>query len=189
MFYCAYFMTPARAARQVAIGTAVMWAPAIYHFNYMSASGFVPRALVMTAVLWAMAILIARHRHMTQQAELRARAPGTDRPADRSCESPHLRRRTAAFGRAGREGRRPARRRVRRCQRPQGSQHRLRPRRRRPVDPPHRAVAAALLWRGRPGRSRGRRRVRRARGRRRRRAHENFRVRVRNRPDRAGGGG
>lgn len=73
IFYCAYFMTPARAARQVAIGTIAMWAPAVYHFNYMSASGFVPRALVMTAVLWAMAILISRHRHTTQQAELRAR--------------------------------------------------------------------------------------------------------------------
>ncbi|MGK2878927.1 MAG: GGDEF domain-containing protein [Solirubrobacterales bacterium] len=73
MFYCAYFMTPARAARQVTIGTLAMWAPAVYHFNHMSASGFVPRALVMTAVLWALAILIARQRHMTQQAELRAR--------------------------------------------------------------------------------------------------------------------
>ncbi|MBJ7458939.1 MAG: GGDEF domain-containing protein [Thermoleophilaceae bacterium] len=73
VFYCAYFMTPSRAARQVAIGTLAMWAPAVYHFNYMSASGFVPRALVMTAVLWAMAILIARHRQMTQLAELDAR--------------------------------------------------------------------------------------------------------------------
>jgi diguanylate cyclase (GGDEF)-like protein len=73
MFYCAYFMTPARAARQVALGTLAMWAPAFYDFGSLGATGFIARALVMTAVLWAMAILIARHRHMTQQAELRAR--------------------------------------------------------------------------------------------------------------------
>jgi diguanylate cyclase (GGDEF)-like protein len=73
MFYCAYFMPPARAARQVALGTFAMWAPAVYDFNLIAGSGFVARAVVMTAVLWAMVILIARHRHMTRQAELRAR--------------------------------------------------------------------------------------------------------------------
>lgn len=73
MFYCAYFMSPARAARQVAIGTLAMWAPLVYDFNAVAQSGFIARALVMTTVLWAMVVLIARHRHMTQQAELRAR--------------------------------------------------------------------------------------------------------------------
>lgn len=73
MFYCAYFMAPVHAARQVALGTIAMWAPFFYGFSEMTQSGFLPRALVMTAVLWAMVVLIARHRHMTQQAELRAR--------------------------------------------------------------------------------------------------------------------
>jgi diguanylate cyclase (GGDEF)-like protein len=73
MFYCAYFMAPVHAARLVALGTIAMWAPLFYDFSAMAQSGFLPRALVMTAVLWAMVVLIARHRHMTQQAELRAR--------------------------------------------------------------------------------------------------------------------
>jgi diguanylate cyclase (GGDEF)-like protein len=73
MFYCAYFMRPARAARQVALGTLAMWAPAVYDPNILSSSGFVPRAFVMTTVLWAMGVLIARHRRTTQEAELRAR--------------------------------------------------------------------------------------------------------------------
>lgn len=73
MFYCAYFMAPARAARQILAGTALMWAPVVYDFSVAFESGFIARALVMTAVLWAMVILIARNRHLTQQAELRAR--------------------------------------------------------------------------------------------------------------------
>jgi diguanylate cyclase (GGDEF)-like protein len=73
MFYCAYFMPPARAARQVAIGTAAMWSPVFYDFGFVAQSGFLARALVMTAVLWAMVVLIARNRHMTRRAELRAR--------------------------------------------------------------------------------------------------------------------
>lgn len=73
MFYCAYFMEPARAARQIVAGTLLMWAPLVYDFSAAFGSGFVARALVMTAVLWAMDILIARNRHLTQQAELRAR--------------------------------------------------------------------------------------------------------------------
>lgn len=73
MFYCAYFMAPVHAARLVALGTIAMWAPFFYDFSDLAQSGFLPRALVMTAVLWAMVVLIARHRHITQQAELRAR--------------------------------------------------------------------------------------------------------------------
>lgn len=73
MFYCAYFMEPQRAARQVLLGTLVMWAPAIYDFQNLSGSGFVARALVMTAVLLALMLLIARHRHSALRAELRAR--------------------------------------------------------------------------------------------------------------------
>jgi diguanylate cyclase (GGDEF)-like protein len=73
MFYCAYFMEPQRAARQVLLGTVAMWAPAVYGFSTLDGSGFVARALVMTAVLWALVLLIARHRHSTERAELRAR--------------------------------------------------------------------------------------------------------------------
>lgn len=73
MFYCAYFLTPARAAAQVAAGTALMWAPLFYDFASVGAADFVARALVMTVVLWAMVVLIARNRHQTQLAELRAR--------------------------------------------------------------------------------------------------------------------
>ena len=73
MFYCAYFMAPLHAARMVAIGSVAMWAPLIYDFSSVAQADFLPRAIVMTAVLWAMVVLIARHRHMTQQAELRAR--------------------------------------------------------------------------------------------------------------------
>lgn len=73
MFYCAYFMSPARAARHVAIGTAMMWAPLVYDFALVEDANFIPRALVMTAVLWAMVVLIARNRLITQRAELEAR--------------------------------------------------------------------------------------------------------------------
>jgi diguanylate cyclase (GGDEF)-like protein len=73
MFYCAYFMTPARALRQVTVGTLAMWAPLVYDFGAVSSSGFLPRVIVMTAVLWAMALLIARNRHATEEAELNAR--------------------------------------------------------------------------------------------------------------------
>lgn len=73
MFYCAYFMGPARAARQVLIGTALMWAPAVYDFSTLAQTNFVARALVMTAVLWSMVVLIARNRHLTLTAELTAR--------------------------------------------------------------------------------------------------------------------
>jgi diguanylate cyclase (GGDEF)-like protein len=73
MFYCAYFMPPLRAAVNVAFGTILMWAPLAYDFDALAGSGFVARALVMTAVLWAMVLLIARNRHRAQTAELRAR--------------------------------------------------------------------------------------------------------------------
>lgn len=73
MFYCAYFMRPDRIVRQIAIGTLAMWAPLVYDWQFVVDEGFVADALVMTAVLWAMVVLIARNRHMTQQAELRAR--------------------------------------------------------------------------------------------------------------------
>lgn len=73
MFYCAYFMVPARAARQIVAGTLVMWAPLVYDFNAVIDSGFLARAVVMTAVLWAMVVLIARNRRLTLDAELRAR--------------------------------------------------------------------------------------------------------------------
>ncbi len=73
MFYCAYFMAPRRAARHVAVGTLMMWAPLVYDFQVVGEANFVPRAIVMTAVLWAMVVLIARHRHLTLRAELEAR--------------------------------------------------------------------------------------------------------------------
>jgi diguanylate cyclase (GGDEF)-like protein len=73
MFYCAYFMPPNQAARQVALGTVAMWSPVFYDFSLVVGSGFIARALVMTAVLWAMVVLIARNRHMTVKSELRAR--------------------------------------------------------------------------------------------------------------------
>ncbi|MGH2907052.1 MAG: diguanylate cyclase domain-containing protein [Solirubrobacterales bacterium] len=73
MFYCAYFMSPRRALRQVITGTLFMWAPLVYDFSQVGSGGFVPRATVMTAVLWAMALLIARNRRATEAAEMRAR--------------------------------------------------------------------------------------------------------------------
>lgn len=73
MFYCAYFMERQRAARQVLIGTLIMWAPVVYDFQELGGTGFVARALVMTAVLLALTLLIARHRHSAIRAELRAR--------------------------------------------------------------------------------------------------------------------
>lgn len=73
MFYCAYFMEPARAARQVVLGTALMWAPVVYDFSAVASSGFLGYAVVMTTVLWAMVILIARHRRVTIAAEIHAR--------------------------------------------------------------------------------------------------------------------
>lgn len=73
MFYCAYFMTSRRALRQVLTGTVAMWLPLAYNFNSVVSDGFIARALVMTAVLWAMAILVARNRHNTERAEMRAR--------------------------------------------------------------------------------------------------------------------
>lgn len=73
MFYCAYFMTPRRAVRQVIVGTLAMWTPLVYNFSVVAGTGFTPRVVVMTAVLWAMALLIARNRHATEEAELNAR--------------------------------------------------------------------------------------------------------------------
>lgn len=73
VFYCAYFMEPRRAALHVLLGTALLWAPAIYDFQAVASEGFLARALVMTAVLWATALLVARNRQSTIAAELRAR--------------------------------------------------------------------------------------------------------------------
>lgn len=73
MFYCAYFMEPGRAARQLLLGTLLMWAPAVYDFSSIVTSGFLGYAVVMTTVLWAMAVLIARHRQVTIAAEIHAR--------------------------------------------------------------------------------------------------------------------
>ncbi|MFT4048493.1 MAG: diguanylate cyclase [Solirubrobacterales bacterium] len=73
MFYCAYFMPPSQMVRQVAVGSALMWAPLVYDFGSLAGTNFVARALVMTAVLWAMVVLIARNRHLTKTAELTAR--------------------------------------------------------------------------------------------------------------------
>ncbi|MGB0889857.1 MAG: GGDEF domain-containing protein, partial [Solirubrobacterales bacterium] len=73
VFYSAYFMAPREALRQIAIGSLAIWAPLAYDFTVAIDSGFVASALVMTAVLWAMAALVARNRHVTQAAELRAR--------------------------------------------------------------------------------------------------------------------
>ncbi len=73
VFYSAYFMAPREAVRQIAIGSLAMWAPLAYDFTVAVESGFVASAFVMTAVLWAMAALVARNRHVAQAAELRAR--------------------------------------------------------------------------------------------------------------------
>lgn len=73
MFYCAYFMSPRRAGRHVAVGTLLMWAPFVYDFNTIEETNFAQRALVMTVVLWAMVILIARNRQRALEAEMEAR--------------------------------------------------------------------------------------------------------------------
>lgn len=73
VFYSAFFMAPSAAFRQVAIGTVALWAPLAYDFNTAADNGFVATGIVMTLVLWAMALLIARNRHIAQAAELRAR--------------------------------------------------------------------------------------------------------------------
>lgn len=72
-FYCAYFMSPLRAVRQIALGTIVMWLPLYYQSGAALDSDFVLRASVMTAVLWVMAGLISRNRLATRAAELKAR--------------------------------------------------------------------------------------------------------------------
>jgi diguanylate cyclase (GGDEF)-like protein len=73
MFYCAYFMSEQRAAINVALGTSLMWAPLLYDNANVVENNFVSRAIVMTSVLWAMALLIARNRRATQLAEIAAR--------------------------------------------------------------------------------------------------------------------
>lgn len=73
MFYCAYFMPPRQIAWQILPGTALMWSPLIYDFAAAGETDFVARAIVMTAVLWSMVVLIARNRHITRSAELVAR--------------------------------------------------------------------------------------------------------------------
>lgn len=72
-FYCAYFMEPRRAASQLLVGTAFLWAPVAYDLENVVADGFLARALVMTVVLWATALLIGRNRRLMLDAELAAR--------------------------------------------------------------------------------------------------------------------
>lgn len=73
VFYSAYFVKPRAAFRQLIAGTIVMWAPLFYDFSAVGESAFIATALVMTVVLWSMAALIARNRHVALAAELRAR--------------------------------------------------------------------------------------------------------------------
>ena len=104
MFYCAYFMPPARAARQVALGTVAMWAPAVYDFDVMSRSrASLPRALVMTAVLWAMVDPDRAPPSHDPAGRASRPPPRAHRSAYRRRQPPHVCRRAAALGR-----RRPA---------------------------------------------------------------------------------
>lgn len=73
VFYSAYFVAPRSAFRQMIAGTLVMWAPLVYDFGSVGETSFIATALVMSVVLWSMAALIARNRHVALAAELRAR--------------------------------------------------------------------------------------------------------------------
>lgn len=74
MFYCAYFLSPRRIVFQVGVGTALLWLPLVYDWNAVDEANFVSRALVMTVVLWAMVLMIARNRQLALRAELDTRA-------------------------------------------------------------------------------------------------------------------
>ena len=73
VLYCAYFLAPSVAAAQILLGTIAIWAPIAYDSGTAADTGFIARAVIFTAAMWSVAVLVSRNRAALDRAEMNAR--------------------------------------------------------------------------------------------------------------------